>query len=249
MQRLDRHRGTQVRAADADVDDGGRTARRPSRASRRRARSSANSSMRSRSASTWRAMSSPPGRVGGHAGHAQRGVQHRAASVVLMASPRHIASMRARRSGGIGEAGQQAQAVVVDALAREVEVQAHGLAGEAAAARRIARRAARAGSRRGFPLARACRARQAAVRLSWAIGGESSWRNRAAMVSTSLLKLRLEKCRDFVTCSALGLPRKAAPRLVETLLVDASIRSSTCWLLMSLSTSGISSAVRRPSAL
>ena len=130
---------------------------------------SANASMRSRSASTWRAMSSPPGTIGGDAGHAQRRVQYRApfGGVDGLAAP-HRLDARAQ-SRGIGQARQQAQAVVIDALAREIEIETGGLAAKARAARGSASRSARKLTAR-VSVARAWRARQAAVRLSWAIG-------------------------------------------------------------------------------
>ena len=59
--------------------------------------SSANYSMRSRSASTWRAMSAPPGAFGETAGTRNAACRTARPSVMLIGSPRHIASMRARR--------------------------------------------------------------------------------------------------------------------------------------------------------
>ena len=92
--------------------------------------------------------------VRGSRRHAQRGVQHGAilGGVDGLAGP-HRFDARAQ-ARGIGEAGQQAQPVVVDALAGKVEVQPNGFAGESAAACRIAIAKRAQGNGTGFPGAR-----------------------------------------------------------------------------------------------
>ena len=129
-------------------------------------------------------MASPPGASLAAAGTRSAVCSTARFSVVLMASPRpHGLDARAQVRG-IGEIGQQAQAVVVDALAREIEVQARGLARKAAAALRVrvAQRAQRDGA--GFRGARL----QGAPRGGQVVMGhrDGTWcRNRSAMVATT----------------------------------------------------------------
>ena len=148
MQRLHGHGRPEVRAADADVDDGGEA----------RAARTAHHAFAHAFGECQHALALgehlacdvlATGTVGGDAGHAQRRVQYRApfGGVDGLAAPHGLDART--QAGGIGEARQQMQAVVVDALAGEIEVEAGGFARETAAARRIARRATRASSRHG----------------------------------------------------------------------------------------------------
>jgi hypothetical protein len=136
MQRLDGHRGTEVRAADADVDDGAErlTARTPHRPR-------AHVSGECQHALAFREHLSRDGFTAGprrrDAGHAQRGVQHRPAlgGVYRVAPPHRVDAGAQTR--GVGQAREQTQAVAVDPLPGIIEVETAGLAGEVRRACRI----------------------------------------------------------------------------------------------------------------
>ncbi len=136
MQRLHRHGGPEVRAADADVDDRGES--RTARAAHHAFAHALGECQHALALGEHLARDVLAARtVGRYARHAQRRVQYRApfGGVDGFAAP-HRLDARAQ-SGGIGQARQQAQAVVIDALARKIQVEPGGFAREAAAARRI----------------------------------------------------------------------------------------------------------------
>ena len=115
---------------------------------------------------------------------AARYAARRGASVVLMASPRPHRLDASAQVRGIGEIGQQAKAMVVDTLARKIEVQARGLARKATATLRVRveQRAQRESA--GFRGARV----QGAPRGAQGVmshRNETWCRNRSAMVATT----------------------------------------------------------------